>query len=143
MALSWSEELSVGNALIDTEHKDLIVKVNELLQAISTKEHAALQLAFERLENYALTHFANEEKIARSINLPFGQNSTEHKHFLEALSRIKKAVTSMSARNGGWAEDAAEHYSVFLCDWFANHIIKEDMLMKPALQAYPYDFNFV
>lgn len=143
MALSWSEELSVGNALIDAEHQNLIVKVNELMLAINTKEHTAFQVAFERLEYYVHMHFANEEKIALAINFPFSQNNMEHKYFLNALSRIKETVASMSSRSGGWAEDAEEHYSVFLHDWFANHIAKEDMLMKPALQAYPYDFNIV
>ena len=32
-------------------------------------------------------------------------------------------------------------YSELLSDWLSNHIIEEDILMKPMLQTYPYDFK--
>ena len=44
-------------------------------------------------------------------------------------------------RNGSWSESAAAHYSYFLGEWMIEHILQEDMLMKPVLQTYPYDFK--
>ena len=29
----------------------------------------------------------------------------------------------------------------FLSEWMVEHILQEDMLMKPVLQTYPYDFK--
>jgi hemerythrin len=141
MALAWSEELSVGNAMIDAEHKNLIVMVNSLVHAISAKDLAALPHAFEQLEIYLCAHFANEEKLALAIKFPFDHNMQEHNYLLNTFQLIRGALASMIARSGMWAEDAVEHFAELLSDWFTNHVIHEDMLMKPVLLTYPYDFK--
>ncbi len=141
MTLAWSEELSVGNAMIDSEHKNLIVLVNNLEHAIRAGDRSALPQAFEQLEHHLCTHFINEEKIAQAIKFHFTSNQLEHISVLKSLRFIRDAVVSMPAHKGVLAEDVAEHYSHFLSNWLTNHVIKEDMLMKPMLQAHPYDFN--
>lgn len=141
MALAWSEELSVGNAMIDSEHKDLIGMVNNVERLIRARDGSSIPQAFEQLEECLCAHFANEEKIARAINFPFTHNAQEHGYVLKSLHLIRNAVSAMAAKNGIWAEDASEHYSEFLRDWLTNHVAKEDMLMKPLLQTYPYDFS--
>jgi len=138
MALVWSQELSVGNAMIDSEHKNLIVMVNSLRDMIGAKDCSALPQAFEQLEYCLSAHFANEAKLAQAINFPFSYNALAHQHLQNALQLIKDAV---AVKSGIWAADAAEHYSEFLSDWLTSHVINEDMLMKPALLAYPYEFN--
>lgn len=140
MALAWSEELSVGNAMIDSEHNNLIVMVNNVEHAIRAGDDSALAQSFEQLEHCLCTHFANEEKVAQAIKFPFSQNELEHKYALKALHLIRDAV-AVSAKNNKCAEDATEYYSEFLSDWFINHVFNEDMLMKPTLQTHPYDFN--
>ena len=45
------------------------------------------------------------------------------------------------AKDGIWSDGAAEHYSNFMSDWITDHVVKEDMLMKPVLQTYSYDFK--
>lgn len=141
MALAWSEQLSVGNAMIDAEHKNLIALVNNVESAIMAGDSAAFLQAFEQIEHCLCAHFANEEKIAQAIKFNFTKNDLEHTYLLKMFHLIKDAVTSMSAKNGMWAEDAVEHYAEFLSDWLTNHVIQEDMLMKPMLQTYSYDFN--
>ena len=141
MVFAWSEQLSVGNAMMDSEHKNLICMVNNVVRAIRARDSSALPQAFEQLEECLRAHFVNEEKMAQAINFPFIQNELEHKYVLKSLHLISDAVASMAAKNGVWAEDAAEHYSEFLSDWLTNHVIREDMLMKPMLQTYPYDFK--
>lgn len=64
MELAWSEELSVGNAMIDSEHKDLIIIVNNVEHAIRARDSSALSRAFKLLEDHMRIHFTNEEKIA-------------------------------------------------------------------------------
>jgi len=141
MALAWSQEFSVGNAMIDSDHKSLIVMVNNLEHAIGARDRSALPHAFEQLEQNLCAHFANEEKLAHAIKFPFNHNELEHKYFLNMLYLIRDAVAAMSAQSGMWAEDAVEHYSELLSDWFTNHIVDEDMLLKPVLQTYSYEFN--
>jgi len=47
----------------------------------------------------------------------------------------------MAGKNGLRDKESAENYAEILSDWLTNHILMEDMLMKPLLQTYPYDFK--
>lgn len=142
MVLAWSEELSVGNAMIDSDHKKMFDLVNNIVHAIRTRDHySTLPQAFEQLEYCLCAHFESEKKIAQAVRFAFCQNDLQHKYVLKALRLTRDAVAAMSAKNGMWSDEAAEHYSSFLSDWLINHVNNEDMLMKPILQTYPYNFN--
>ena len=134
----WTDDLSVGNASIDADHKKLIVMVNGLETMIKARDSFALPQALEQLEHHLYMHFLNEEKIAQAVNFPFDQNKLEHQYVLKEFQHMKGELI---AKNGIWSDGAAEHYSHFLSDWITDHVVKEDMLMKPVLQTYPYDFK--
>ena len=138
MALIWTKQLSVGNATLDSEHKNLVGIVNNIEYAIETRDSAALLRTFKLLVNYACAHFANEEKFAQAINVPFDQHRLSHRHFQKELQYTGE---ELEAKSGIWAEYVMDHYPQFLREWLVEHITKEDMLMKPALQTYPYDFK--
>ena len=134
----WTDDLSVGNASIDADHKKLLVMVNGLETMIKARDNFALPQALEQLEHYLNVHFTNEEKIAQTVNFPFGKNKLGHQYVLKEFQHMK---AELIAKNGIWSDGAAEHYSHFLSDWITDHVVKEDMLMKPVLQTYPYDFK--
>ena len=134
----WADELSVGNASIDADHKKLIVMVNGIEAMIKARDSFALPQALEQLEHNLHIHFVNEERIAQAINFPFGKNKMEHEYVLKEFQNMKNELI---AKEGIWSDGAAEHYAHFLSDWIRNHVLNEDMLMKPVLQTYPYDFN--
>ncbi len=134
----WTDDLSVGNASIDADHKKLIVMVNGVEAMIKARDGFALAQAFEQLEHYLCAHFVYEEKVAQAVNLPFGKNKMEHERMLKEFQHMKDELIT---RDGIWSDGAAEHYSHFLSDWIRDHVIDEDMLLKPVLQTYPYDFK--
>ena len=138
MRLVWTEHLSVGNAIIDSDHKKLITMVNGAEYMIKKRDGFALSQAFEQIEHWLRVHFANEEMIAQAVNFPFTKNNLEHEYLLKAIHLMRDVMTG---KNGVWDEDDAEHYSEFLSNWLTDHVINEDMLMKPVLQTYPYDFK--
>lgn len=138
MMEAWVNELSVGNAMIDIDHKMLIVMVNGVEAMIRARDSFALPPALEQLEDNLNAHFVREEKIAQAINFPFGKNKMEHQYVLKEFQNMKDELI---AKDGIWSDGAAEHYSHFLSAWITDHVLNEDMLMKPALQTYPYDFN--
>lgn len=138
MELEWSERLSVGNAMIDSEHRDLLKIINDVERAIRAKDSVALLQAFNLLEDGVCTHFVNEEKIAQAVNFAFTQNKPEHQYVQKEFHHIRDELVD---KNGVWSESAAAHYSYFLSEWMIEHILQEDMLMKPVLQTYPYDFK--
>ena len=127
----YTDELSVGNATIDAEHRNLIAMVNGVEAMIKARDSFALPEALEQLEYWLCVHFADEENIARAINFPFTSNKQEHKYVLKEFQHMKDELIN---KNGIWSDGAAEHYSSFLSNWIISHIINEDMLMKPALK---------
>lgn len=134
----WSDALSVGNAVIDNDHKKLIVMVNGVESMIRARDSFALPQALEQLEHHLYIHFVREEKIARAVNFPFGKNKAEHQYVLKEFQNMKDELI---AKEGIWSDGAAEHYSHFLSDWMTEHVLHEDMQLKPVLQTYPYDFD--
>jgi len=135
--LAWADNLSVANEKIDSDHKKLITMVNGVQYMINTRAFEALPEALEQLENWLCIHFDNEENIAKAVNYPFAQNKLEHEQILEEFQHMKEAF---NVKNGAWTEEEAEYYSGYLSGWITNHVLSEDMLMKPVLQTYPYDF---
>ena len=138
MALIWTKQLSVGNATLDSENKNLIGMVNSIEYAVEIKDCSYLLLSFRRFMDCVHAHFANEEQLAQAIQFPFDKHELAHQHLRNELKRTKN---ELEAKNGLWPEYVMDHYPQFLREWLTEHITVEDMLMKPVLQAYPYDFK--
>lgn len=138
MVLTWSKKMSVGNETIDSEHKKILDLVNEVDRVIRTKDSALFSQALNLLEETTRSHFENEEKIAQAINFPFEDHNLEHQYILDEFQAIKALL---AANQGRWSESIAEHYFMFLSTWAIDHIMEDDMKMKPSLETYPYDFK--
>jgi hemerythrin len=137
MDLVWSNRLSVGNNMIDMEHKQLIGLVNALDAEIRKKEPEPFLEALRVLEDTARSHFSHEETLARLIRFPFREHHLEHKYILDEFHAIRSRMAEMP---GHWSESMVEHFYLFLCTWAIEHIVEDDMKMKPFLEAYPYEF---
>lgn len=138
MRLRWTKQLSVGNAIIDSEHRNLISIANNVRRAIKARDSSTLSQEVEHLEDWLYVHFANEGMIAQSVNFDFSQHKLAQQYWLKELWFLRDAL---AGKNGLWSDDAIEHFSHFLSDWMIDgHIISLDMLMKPVLQTYDYNF---
>ena len=138
MKLRWTKQMSVGNELMDAEHKTLLGMVNHIEDAISAKDPAALLDSFSLFANSVRAHFRDEAKLAQAIDYPFDDHVREHQYVLKELEAMKNEI---AARKGKWSESAAEHYLGFLSAWSTAHIDEDDMKMKPLLVTLPYDFK--
>jgi len=58
-----------------------------------------------------------------------------HAGLLENLEQLKAEIGEV------WTEAAAVNFSSFLRNWLLNHVIKEDMLMKPFLKKFSPRFD--
>jgi len=136
MGLLWTEQMSVGNAIIDSDHKELINMINGAEYMIKKRNSFALSLAFDHIDHWLRVHFENEEMIAHAVGFYFARHKREHEDVLKTFHFMRDVIAE---KNGVWNEEAAELYSEFLSDWLTDHLFNEDMLMKPVLQTYPYD----
>lgn len=139
MNFTWTEQLSVGNGVIDSDHKDLINQVNGLIHAIETRNRSDMAQVFKHLEHRLCLHFANEEKIARAVNFDYSYHELAQQYGLNELRFLRSLLSSKKCL---WFDDAIEHFTFFLKGWMIDyHINSLDMRMKPVLQALPYGFR--
>lgn len=138
MELTWSRQMSVGNETIDSEHKKIFGLVEELDRVIRTKDSALFSRALKLFEDTTRLHFKHEENIARAIGFHFEEHNLEHRYILDEIQLIKAELGGSQSR---WSESVAEHYFQFLSKWAMEHVIEDDMKMKPLLETYPYDFR--
>ncbi|MDD2913702.1 MAG: hemerythrin family protein [Gallionella sp.] len=136
MGLVWREQLSVGNDVIDADHKHLIEIINLVAQSLETKNRSNLNVALGSLSQYSKAHFAREEKIASAAGYP--QVPILHKSHGALLVKLDQFKQEIGEE---WTAATAEHFAALLHDWLIDHVIKEDLLMKPFLKKHSPKFS--
>lgn len=139
MGITWAEYLSVGNAMIDSDHKNLIVMINNIEHAIRRRNPVELSKTIGSFATYMHIHLRNEEQIAEAVNFPLVQNKLEHQQLMYEIRCLMEDLNS--EEGGAWPDNLVKKYSRFLNDWMLDHIIRKDMQMKPMLQSHPYNFK--
>ena len=137
MGSAWKNQWSVGNAIIDSEHRNLLDMAYNIESIIKRGDISAALQELEQFEYWLCDHFENEEEIALAVDFDFTNNGLEHQSLLEEFHRMKDELMS---HGNTLPDSAAKRYSHFLDEWLVVHILKEDMLMKPMLQTHAYDF---
>jgi len=136
MGLQWREQLSVGNDLIDSDHKYLIEVVNRAEESMKANNAVKLTAVLEELGRYGQTHFEREEWVARAVGYPEAEKLHEsHTKLVESLGKFKEDVGTE------WNEAAVAKLSTFLRDWLLGHLIKEDLPMKPWMLKHSPRFD--
>lgn len=118
--VSWSPSISVNVSHFDEQHKELVNLINELHAGmLSSSAHEVMEDILNRLANYTLTHFKEEEEYMVKYNYP---NYLEHKESHEKLAEQVKMIISKH-------KEGAKINKVvlsFLKNWLNEHIIGED-----------------
>jgi len=134
----FSKELSVGNRIIDSEHKNLHGIINGIAGLIEARDIATLHEAFELLENRLHAYFAVEETVAQAVNFDFTQHKLSHQRLLSEFRRIKHGLMS---KNGLWTKLEKAGHITSLRKCLARHIAEDGKPLKIVLSEYLYDFK--
>ena len=129
MTIMWREQLSVGNDMIDDDHRVLIDIINEYERALDTRNVDQIIGVFDRLKAYAHEHFNREENLQRAIH--FNQAESHKEKHEEMIRRLNKIHTMFIEKN----DISLENLKNFLRDWLIQHIIKQDLKMIPYLKG--------
>lgn len=119
--IQWSEKMSVGNNIIDQQHKKLVQMVNSLFDAMAQgKGDQVLEPTIKELAIYTKTHFDYEEQFMRQIGYP--QLEEHQQVHRDLLGKVKGIYDKIAA---------GEHYSSvtlagFLKEWLTKHIMGVD-----------------
>lgn len=136
MALVWRTQFSVGNDLIDSDHRYLIEIINKAELSLQANNRVQLTAVLNELAHYGTLHFEREELVAKAVGYPGAdQLHVSHSHLVAALENFKQSI------GDSWTEDGVAKFTAFLRDWLIQHVIKEDMLMNPWMLKYSPRFD--
>lgn len=95
MPIVWRQEMSVGNALIDDEHKQLICLINSIEIALKAENHLSMIIFIvEQLEEYTHTHFVAEEKLMLKLEYAgYMDHKLAHQKILDKIVALKNRLT--------------------------------------------------
>ena len=90
MRIVFDEELYTGNELIDNEHKELIDRVNKLVESCENgKEKVTAVKTLDFLMDYTEFHFSDEEKLQQEVGY---DKLEQHKGQHEDFKKDRKSV---------------------------------------------------
>lgn len=123
MAIKWTQDLSVGLENIDTQHKILFEKIDNLVEAgKNRKAKEVIGETLEFLDAYTKEHFRDEEIYMAKIKYPqIEQQKAAHKAFIEQLADIKQEYVQ-----SGYNIVLIIKANQLIINWLTQHILVMD-----------------
>ena len=109
MPVLWQDKMSVGNRIIDDEHKYLFCLINSVEVALNLEDNErVLKMLFDQLEQYTKDHFKQEEKVQIKLKYAgYFEHKGEHQRILENIAELKKRLFEPEDDAVSLFEDAA------------------------------------
>jgi len=135
-SFEWKADYSVGDAVIDDQHRQLLAILNELADALhgtAAPDRGGARAVFEDLAAYVTGHFAYEERRIADAGYPKEQ-VTAHRNEHNSLVRKLQEFQKVFRRDG---TDVLEDLMPFVYgDWLIHHICDTDRDFMPYLSAH-------
>ncbi|MDP6572176.1 MAG: hemerythrin family protein [Rhodospirillales bacterium] len=128
--IQWEDRFVVDEGVIDRDHKFLFNLINAFNENLS-KYHSADQMApiLESLTKYTQTHFRREEKLQQISGFSF--HEYHKKEHIALIEKFNSMVRKAEKANEDNVTDVAIEIGSFLQEWLIEHVIDNDLLMKP------------
>ena len=122
--IEWDKSFSVGQPVLDADHKKLIEILNQIYDAWQ-ENSSTLELGklFDELLDYTDGHFTREEaKLSARDYEDLDRHHAAHE-------RLRELVMAFRSRHlaGQQADKLTEEMAKFLRSWLVDHILEEDM----------------
>jgi hemerythrin-like metal-binding protein len=127
--LVWSQEMAVGNELIDSQHRMLVLLLRKLELAYQNKlDHKVIVGLCLEIKKFTDFHFLSEENVMREIGYPgLERHAQGHSHLLFEIDVWVKKV------NQGTEAPSALLRMVRL--WLLGHIEGDDLRIADYIKA--------
>lgn len=130
----WDMTLSVGNDLIDSQHKKLIELTNQVETIFNQAErdlrdYDEIIRVIIKLNFYVMNHFRDEELLLKELGYPdLEAYKMEHAKFVAFLDNITTERIDLKE------EEVLENLLRFLSEWIVEHIKGTDFKYKSFLK---------
>lgn len=127
--ISWSDELSIDQGIIDADHMFIFGLVDEFVSR--GQQFKSVEEAYDlvhQLTEYATIHFRREERLHRKVGLSNADaHEAEHRRLEEGFAEIQRVVISTDLSQLGFVSDMM---GSLIQDWLVNHINVFDVPMQ-------------
>lgn len=133
MFYEWTDSMSVGDPLIDNDHKALIHLINRLQESVDAQDsYDVLDELLNRLINYVDIHFAREERVMEACAYTeTAGHKAEHASFVNTIQDLRNRF------NADTADELAGDLGGYLKDWLNHHILIQDMAYRRSVESNP------
>ena len=131
MYIHWEKQLELGNAMIDTQHRILVLLCRKLDIAIKTKKSdQVIRWTILELKKFTEFHFLSEENLMREIGYP---DVDEHALIHAGLLMEFEMMMAKISHHKEFPEDLL----YFLNKWLIQHVVKEDLKISNLAKNSP------
>ncbi len=124
--IEWNDSFSVGVALFDEQHRQLIAMLNKMIKdpAATTRSETVAEVLTD-MTHYAQEHFKSEEDLMIEHDYPLlEEHRDRHREFQEKAARLCFATIKGQT-------SVPQELLAYLQQWLIHHILQEDMAFKP------------
>jgi hemerythrin len=135
--LAWKAHYSVGNALLDQQHRDVLATCARLAAHIDDNSDSGLNRIhgiLHELTGCMETHFRTEEMLLTQHSYSnLAEHKREHDDFLARFADVLYAATI------GVIDKA--FLGQLLPEWWVRHLLEVDLSYRPFLENRPDSAN--
>ena len=119
MRAVFDDNLVTGNEMIDGQHKELIEKINRLLDSCENGNDKRVAITtLDYLADYTEFHFGEEEKLQESIGYP-GIEAHRKEH--DKLREVVKDLYNMLEEEEGPSNAFVEQVNRNVIEWLSDN----------------------
>ena len=120
MRAVFDDNLVTGNEMIDGQHRELIEKINKLLDSCENGNDKRVAITtLDYLAEYREFHFGEEEKLQDTIGYP---RIDAHKKEHDKLREVVKDLYNMLEEEEGPSNAFVEQVNKNVIEWLYGHI---------------------
>ncbi len=129
--VEWKPEMSVGDELLDNQHKKILGKIEELREELLIKVNLGqVKKTVDFFEKYFMEHLSAEEDYMSKHNYPELEHHKKlHKGFIDYAKGFHNDFNYKYVLGSASDEQLKrflEEAEKFFKNWWINHIMTED-----------------
>jgi hemerythrin len=134
MPFTWDPSLATGHPTIDAQHRELLGRIKQLIDAMQGgRGRAEVGSVLRYLGAYVVEHFGTEESLMRARRYPgFEAHLSEHQTFEAELAKLR-----VDLERDGPGTLLVIRVNHHLLDWLRKHIHASDRALAAWLSANP------
>lgn len=132
MKVEFDASLVTGNEMIDEQHKELIGKIDKLVECCEQgggKLEAIKMLDY--LSDYTEFHFGEEEKLQEEVSYPGMEgHKAKHEEFKKAVAELHEMLVEEEGPSDAFVAAVKKN----VVDWLFDHIKNMDQALAAFVQ---------